>query len=53
VVGLIEQGAGLTPRTLLITPVCKLVLHNGKGVRSNLRIAQQLNRITGGFDYVF
>jgi hypothetical protein len=47
-VGLIEQRAGLAPRLLLVTPVRKLGTHDGEGVRTDLRIPQQLNRVSAG-----
>jgi hypothetical protein len=53
VVRLIEQGAGFAPGTLLVSPVGELVLHDGKGVGSDLRISQQIDRIPGGSYGVF
>ena len=40
VVRLIEKRAGLAPGTLLISPVGELVLHHGKRIGPDLRIAQ-------------
>ena len=48
VVGLVEQRAGFAPGTLFVSPVGELVAHHGKGVRPDLRIAQQLNGTLGG-----
>ena len=53
VVGLIEKRAGFPPGTLLISPVGELMLHHGKRVGSDLRIAQEFHGIPGGLYRVF
>ena len=49
---LIEKRACFTPRPLFIPPIGKFGTHNGKGIRTDLRIAQHLDRITGGSQHI-
>jgi hypothetical protein len=53
VVRLIEQRAGLTPRTLLVAPVSELARHDRERVRPDLRVAQHVDRALRGPDRVF
>jgi hypothetical protein len=48
VMRLVEQGAGFAPRPLFVSPVREFMTHDRKGVGSDLRIAQQLNRVSCG-----
>src|SRR5579872_4599956 len=47
VVRLVEKRAGFLPGPLLIPPVAELGTYHRKGIRSDLRIPQHLDRIAG------
>src|SRR5690606_2055828 len=53
VMRLIEQSARLAPGALLVAPVRKLGRDHRKRVRPDLRVAQQLDRVTDGTQQVF
>src|SRR5579859_1995522 len=47
---LVKQRASLFPRPLLIPPIAEFGTHHRKRVRSDLRIAQQSDRVAGALE---
>jgi hypothetical protein len=52
VVRLIEEGTGLAPRALLVSPVREFGPHYREGVGAYLRIAQQLHGTSDRLEHV-
>ncbi len=53
VVRLVEQNAGVPPGALFVAPVRVFGRHDRIDIGSDLRIAEQVDRVSGGFQQIF